>query len=126
MTKISFVFKINKSCDDDRFLKGKFSVSFFIIFIIVMDDSKLLLHKVHSDIDSLPVKVDEVVDLVRENFESKCKIHYDYTQTELFTLHEKLKKERADLQDTSEINRLVTNVNNLRKDLESRTSAFHR
>ena len=85
------------------------------------------LSQIYADIDSLPVKVDEVVELMRTNIESKCKIHYDNQAEGVIALEIKMEQKlRANLQDTSEINHLTTNVNNLRKDLEFKTLDFHR
>lgn len=89
-------------------------------------ESNQLLDKLYSDIDLLPLKVNDVVDLVKQNFEKKSKIHYDSAQFEIKTLNEKISKEQIELQDVDEINRLITNVDNLRKELEFKTSDFHR
>ena len=85
------------------------------------------LSQIYADIDSLPVKVDEVVELMRTNIESKFKIHYDNQSERVIALDFKIEQKlRANVQDTSEINHLITNVNNLRKDLEFKTLDFHR
>lgn len=91
-----------------------------------IDDTNQLLEIINSEIDALPFKFEDIVDVVKQNFESSCKIHHDRTKAELNALNTQIEKEKDDLHDTSEINRLSTNMNNLYKDLAFKTADFHK